>query len=91
MELDFQARCQYFCNMALTVEMVTKEALALPFTGRALVVENLLASLVGETDPAVERAHLDEIRERRAAVRSGKASLADRTEGLREVRAALRK
>ena len=77
--------------MALTVEMVTQEALGLPVSGRALVVESLLASSAGETNPAVERAHLDEIRERRAAVRSGKAGLIDGTEGLREVRTALRK
>jgi uncharacterized glyoxalase superfamily metalloenzyme YdcJ len=77
--------------MALTVEMVAQEALGLPISGRALLVERLLASLAGETNPAVERAHLDEIRKRRAAVRSGKASLVDGAEGLREVRAALRK
>jgi hypothetical protein len=77
--------------MALTVEMVAEEALRLPISGRALLVERLLASLAGETNPAVERAHLDEIRERRAAVRAGNASLVDGTEGLRDVRAALRK
>jgi hypothetical protein len=77
--------------MALSVEMVAQEALGLPISGRALLVEKLLASLAGETDLAVERAHLDEIRERRAAVRSGKANLVDGAEGLREVRAALRK
>ena len=89
--LDFQAHRQYFWNVALTVEMVAQEALGLPTSGRALLVERLLASLAGETNPAVERAHLDEIRERRAAVRSGKASLVDGTEGLRQVRAALRR
>jgi hypothetical protein len=77
--------------MALTVEMVAKEALDLPISGRAILVEKLLASLAGEMNPAVERAHLDEIRGRRAAVRSGKATLVDGTEGLRDVRAALRK
>ena len=77
--------------MALSVEMVAQEALGLPISGRALLVERLLASLAGETNLAVERAHLDEIRERRAAVRSGKASLVDGTEGLRDARAALRK
>ena len=77
--------------MALTVEMVTQEALGLPVSGRTLVVESLLASLAGETNPAVERAHLNEIRERRAAVRSGKASLVAGAEALRDVRAALRK
>jgi hypothetical protein len=71
--------------------MVEQEALGLPISGRALLVERLLASLAGATNPSVERAHLDEIRERRAAVRSGKASLVDGTKGLREVRAALRK
>jgi hypothetical protein len=77
--------------MALTVEMVEREALGLPISGRALLVERLLASLAGETNPAVERAHLDEIRARRAAACSGKASLVDGKKGLREVRAALRK
>jgi hypothetical protein len=76
--------------MALTLEAVEQEALCLPIGGRALLVERLLASLAGETNPTVERAHLDEIRERRAAVRSGKTSLVDGTEALREVRAALR-
>jgi hypothetical protein len=71
--------------------MVAQEALGLPSRGRALLVEKLLASLAGETNPAVERAHLDEIRERRAAVRSGKAGLVDGAKGLRQVRAALRK
>jgi hypothetical protein len=77
--------------MAVTVEMVAQEALGLPVSGRALLVEKLLASLAGETDPSVERAHLEEIRERRAAVRSGKAKLVDGPEALRKVRAALRK
>ncbi len=54
-------------------------------------MERLLASLSGETDLAVERTHLDEIRARRASVGSGKARLVDGVEGLQEVRAALRK
>jgi Putative addiction module component len=77
--------------MALTVEKVTQEALGLPVSDRALVVESLLASLAGETNPDAERAHLDEIRQRRAAVRSGKTGLVEGSEALREVRAALRK
>ncbi len=77
--------------MALTAEMVAQEALDLPISGRELLVERLLASLAGVSTPGVERGHLDEIRERRAAVRSGKASLVDGAEALREARAALRK
>ena len=77
--------------MALTVEMVAQEALGLPISGRALLVEKLLASLAGETNPDVEHTHLDEIRQRRAAVRSGKANLVEGAEGIRKVRASLRK
>ena len=70
--------------------MIAQEALNLPVGGRALLVERLLASLAGETDAGVERSHLNEIRERRAAVRSGKANLVDGAEVIQEVRAAVR-
>ena len=62
----------------------------LPTSGRALLVEKLLASLSGEINPAVERAHLDEVRERRVAVRSGTAPLIDGVEALRQARAGVR-
>jgi len=67
------------------------DGFGLPVSGRASLVESLLASLAGEIDPAVERARLDEIRERRAAVRSGKAILVEGPKGVREARATLRK
>jgi hypothetical protein len=81
----------YPFNMALSVEMVAEEALNLPTSGRALLVEKLLASLSGEANPAVERAHLDDVRKRRAAVRAGKSRLVDGTEALRKARSAVRK
>ncbi len=68
--------------MALSVEVVAEEALGLPTNGRALLVEKLLASLAGEANPAVERVHLEQVRKRRTAVRSGKARLVEGTEGL---------
>jgi hypothetical protein len=77
--------------MALSVEMVAEEALNLPVSGRALLVEKLLASLSGQASPAVERAHLHDVRKRRAAVQSGKARLIHVRDGLRKVRSALRK
>jgi hypothetical protein len=77
--------------MALSVEMVAEEAMNLPTSGRALLVEKLLASLAGKADPTVERAHLDDVRERRAAVRSGKSTLVEGTEAIRKARAAVRK
>jgi hypothetical protein len=77
--------------MAVTVEKVAADALQLPSDGRVLLVETLLESLSGETDPAIEKTHLAEIRLRREAVRSGKAKLIEGDEALRQARAALRK
>ena len=76
--------------MALTVDKVAEDALGLPSTGRALLVERLLASLAGEANPAIERVHLDEVRRRRAAVRTGKSKLVDGDKALRQARAAVR-
>lgn len=75
--------------MALTVDQVASNALGLPSAGRAELVEKLLASLAGETNPAVERLHLAEVRRRREAVRSGKSALVEGDEALRLARAAL--
>jgi hypothetical protein len=75
--------------MAATVDQVATDALGLPAGGRALLVEKLLASLAGETNPVVERVHLDEVRRRREAVRSGRAKLVEGDEAMRQVRSAL--
>jgi hypothetical protein len=74
-----------------SVEIVAEQALALPISGRALLVEKLLASLEGEVTSAVERASLEEVRKRREAVRAGKAQLLDGPSGIEQVRAAIRK
>jgi hypothetical protein len=76
--------------MASNVETVAQEALRLPSSGRALLVEKLLASLGGEVDPVVGRVHLVEIRERRSAVGSGNAMLINGPEGIQKARTALR-
>ena len=77
--------------MAISVEAVAESALRLPTSGRALLVEKLLASLAGEANPEVERAHLDEVGDRRATAQSGKANFIDGTEGFRQAREAVRK
>jgi hypothetical protein len=77
--------------MPLSAEMVAEEAMALPVSGRALLVEKLLASLAGEVDPRVERRNLDEVNARRLAVASGKAKLIEGSEALQKARAAIRK
>ena len=75
--------------MAITADQVTAEALGLPVQSRAMLVEKLLASLAGKTTPAVERAHLKEVRRRRAAVGEAKVELIEGTNAFRQARAAL--
>lgn len=77
--------------MALTVDQVASDALGLPSASRAELVEKLLASLAGQTNPSVERLHLKEVRRRREATRSGQSHLIDGNEALRLARTALRK
>ncbi len=76
--------------MALTVDQVASDALGLPSASRVELVGKLLASLAGQTNSSVERLHLDEVRRRREAARSGPSALIDGDEALRLARAALR-
>mgnify|MGYP001603424548 CR=1 FL=1 len=76
--------------MVPTLEKVASDALGLSSAGRAELVEKLLASLAGESDPAIERTHLDEVRRRREAVRLGKAQLVEGEQALQHARAAMR-
>ena len=77
--------------MPATVEAMVQEALELPASGRALLVEKLLASLAGDVDDEVEKAHLQEIEKRRSAVKNGEAKLINGAEGLKQARAAMQK
>ncbi|MDP3070518.1 MAG: addiction module protein [Opitutaceae bacterium] len=76
--------------MASTVEQVAADALTLPSDGRAFLVEKLLGSLSGEVDSTVERVHLADVQNRRAAVRSGQSKLIEGDQALRRARDALR-
>lgn len=69
--------------MALSGTQVTTNALGLPRARRAELVGKLLASFGGKADASIEREHLEEIRTRRAAVRSGKSRLFEGTDALR--------
>ena len=66
---------------------VFEKALALPTESRAVLVEKLLASLAGEIDSAVERANLDEVRQRRASAQKGNTKLIDGAAAIAEARA----
>jgi hypothetical protein len=76
--------------MAATAEKIAEQALGLPTSGRASLVEKLLESLSGKADTIVEQAHLDEIRRRRKAVQTGTSKLVDGNKALQSARAALR-
>jgi hypothetical protein len=86
---DVQVALGYGEPLPANLETVAEDALALPISGRALLVEKLLASLAGEVNAAVERAHLDEIQARRAAVASGESGLINGTEAFGKARAAV--
>jgi hypothetical protein len=88
--LDFGIHPAHGLGMALSVDKVAEDALELSVSGRALLVEKLLASLAGQANPEVQRTHLGEIRRRREAVRSGKSKLADGSTALQQARAAVR-
>ena len=75
----------------MSVEALEKEALALPPSGRALLVDKLLASLAGEVNADVERNNLAEVKRGRFAIRYGDTTLVDGEESLRRARAAVRK
>ncbi len=78
-------------SMPVTLETVTEDALGLSNSGRAILVEKLLASLAGEVNPDLERAHLNEVQRRRDSVKAGKSKLIEGAEALRTARSALRK
>jgi hypothetical protein len=89
--VDFPEAAGTLEIMPVTVETMAEEALGLSVSGRVLLVEKLLSSLAGEVNTEVERVHLNEIRERRAAVTVGQMKLVDGAEGLKQARAAVQK
>lgn len=90
-DVDFQTAYGYDCDMPVTVESMAKEALELPVSGRAFLVEQLLDSLSGEVNSEAEQAHLVEIELRRSAVAKGDAKLIEGGDAMRQARNAMRK
>ena len=70
-----------------TLEKVRTEALSLPEAERAELAHNLVASLDGPADPDVETAWDVEILRRLAEIDAGTATLIDREEFRRRMRA----
>jgi len=72
--------------MSITVEELETEALSLPNTQRARLVEKLIASL--DAEPDIENAWAEEVERRHAEIESGAVSLLPGAETLARLRAA---
>jgi putative addiction module component (TIGR02574 family) len=68
-----------------------EQALQLPPSSRATLVEKIVESIAADIDPAVERAHLDEIKLRRQKAASDPGSIVSGDEVLQHARSLLRK
>lgn len=71
--------------MSTTVEALEAEALSLPATQRARLVEKLIASL--DAEPDVENAWAQEVEKRHAEIESGAVTLLSGSESLARLRA----
>ena len=74
--------------MAKPVDALVAEALKLPAEERALVADQLLASL--SEDPAIEEAWATEVERRIAEIESGRAQLVPAADAIGRARAALK-
>ena len=72
--------------MPATVNEILKEALLLSPVSRANLAEKLIESIEADIDPELEKAHLEEVRQRRREVGSGAAQLIPGDEALRRAR-----
>ena len=75
----------------MSVNELLEEVLQLPPSSRASLVEKIVESIATDIDPAVERAHLDEIRLRRQKAASDPGSIVSGDEVLQRARALLPK
>ena len=63
--------------MTLTVDEVYTQALTLPDDSKESLAERLVAYLETHLDTDIERAHLDEAKQRRDEIRSGRVAPLD--------------
>ncbi len=75
--------------MAMTVEQIAQEALALPSESRALLADKLVESLDTAALSSIDATWLAEAKRRRDEVRSGRAKTIPGDEALADVRRSL--
>ena len=77
--------------MPRSIEKIFSEAKILPNESKAVLVEELVASIEDDIDPQITKTHLAEVKTRRDEIRSGKVKLVNGEEGLAQVRAMIEK
>ena len=77
--------------MPMSLEEIFSEAEILPNDSKAILAEKLIASIENDIDPQVTKSHLEEVKKRRDAIRSGKVVPINGEEGLAQVRAMIEK
>lgn len=77
--------------MPMSLEEIFSEAEILPNDSKAILAEKLVASIENDIDPQVTKSHLEEVKKRRDAIRSGKVVPINGEEGLAQVRAMIDK
>ncbi|PAX51514.1 addiction module protein [Brunnivagina elsteri] len=69
-----------------SLEQLTEELLSLPSTSRALLADKLVESLEFNTDPEIQRAWVNQPKQRRDEVRNGSVQTISGEEALEQVR-----
>ncbi len=77
--------------MPMSLEEIFSEAKILSNESKAILAENLVASIEDDIDAQVTKSHLVEIKRRRDEIRSGKVIPINGEEGLAKVRALVEK
>jgi hypothetical protein len=75
----------------MSVNDLLEEALQLSPSSRASLVEKIVESIASDIDPALEKAHLDEIRLRRQQAALAQETIVPGDEVLKRARALLQK
>jgi putative addiction module component (TIGR02574 family) len=75
----------------MSVNDLLEEALQLPPSSRASLVEKIVESIAADIDPAIERSHLDEIKKRRQQAVSDQNSIIPGDDVLQRARSLLQK
>ena len=84
--LEYYKPVSYFHRMAMTMDQIAKEALALPSEARALLADRLVESLDAAEANRIDKLWATKARRRRDEVREGRVQTVAGDEALAQVR-----